>query len=376
MKYELIKTDVVIIGAGVVGCAIARALVIAFPGKRIAIIEKHHLPGQETSRLNSNVIHSGLHEPPDSLKAKFARRGSELIVEYAVQNDLRIYKSGMLVAVPWKHALADPIDKLKSLVLMKQNSKKQETKVEFLTHKGIKKYESSISAVCGIFIPDVWIADAESLVKRLCYNAMSGGVGFYFNNETVGIDTKGGIYEVSTPDLKIQARAVINAAGLGADMVAAMAGFKYELEFWRGEYYEVKADKAGLIRRLIYPAIPSGSPSKGIHFSPRLNGRLFVGPNARLVAARDFYNEDKTPVGVFCEAASLFCSQIKEADLKWSYSGIRPKIKNWQSGADFIIRLDAYDPPIINLIGIESPGLTASMAIAEYVSEILKPQLI
>jgi len=369
------RCDILIIGAGVVGCAIARTMAIAFPGKQIVVVEKNPLPGQETSRLNSNVIHSGLHESSGSLKERLARHGSRLIVEYALNNGLEINKTGMIIAVPWKSAFADPIGKYEAATLLRQNAKRQKINVEFLNWRNIKKYEPNIKAMCGVFIPNVWIVDAESLVAKMHSDAVCKNVDFYFDNAVVGIDPKSGVYEVSTPSLKIQAGAVVNAAGLYADKVAAMAGLNYQTEFWRGEYYEVSASKAGLIRRLVYPVISSGSPSKGIHFSPRLSGRLFIGPNARLVLSRSDYNEDKTSVNMFHEAASQFCPQIKLEDLGWAYSGIRPKVKNWQSNSDFSIKLDIGDPPFLNLIGIESPGLTASMAIAEYVEELLGPRL-
>jgi len=123
---------------------------------------------------------------------------------------------------------------------------------------------------------------------------------------------------------------------------------------------------------LVYPAVSKKSPSKGIHFSPRTDGRLFIGPNARSVPAKDYYEEDKTPVEVFLKHAIKYLPCLTKDDLVWAYSGIRAKITPDAEESDFIINVDSISPTFVNLIGIESPGLASAMAIAEYVHELLK----
>ncbi|MDP3697790.1 MAG: NAD(P)/FAD-dependent oxidoreductase [Candidatus Taylorbacteria bacterium] len=375
MKYNDKEADIAIIGAGVVGCAIARILGFLHGNKKIVVIEKRSMPGLETSLLNSNVIHSGLHEPAGSFKGKFAREGSKLIIDYMLQRSLPIYKSGMIIAIPRNHLFTGLSDKLSSFIHLMRRGKEQMIDLKILTYWGIKRYEPNIEAIGGIFIPNVWIISVGDLVYSLYSDAISKGVEFYFNSGVTGLEVRSNKYQIITSGLKINTRTVINAAGLYADQIAAMAGFSYQLEFWRGEYYEVIGGKNKLVKRLIYPVVPAVFPSKGIHFSPRVNGRLFIGPNARLVPLRNYYNEDITPREVFHDAVYPFCPKIKPEDLRWAYSGIRPKIKNWESDSDFKIKLDCSDPPFLNLIGIESPGLTSSMAIAAYVEKLLKPWL-
>ncbi|HEY4507162.1 MAG TPA: NAD(P)/FAD-dependent oxidoreductase [Candidatus Paceibacterota bacterium] len=371
MRYEFIKADIAIIGAGAVGCALARRASMSYPNKKIVVIEKRHAPGQETSRLNSNVIHSGLHQKPDSLKALLARRGNKLIVDYALARRINTRQTGMIIAIPSHDLLSNPISKLASLTHLIRQGHKQNIKFEFLSKSGIKRYEPQISALAGIFIPNVWIIDIYQFMRSLYLDANSNGVNFLFHKEVTGIEKTSNGYQISANKLRVSSEIVINAAGLYADKIAAMAGFEYQTEFWRGEYYEVSLEKSNLIHRLVYPVTSTQSPSKGIHFSPRINGRLFIGPNAKLVPTRDYYNMDKTGADYFLETASRFCSRIRSSDLRWGYSGIRPKLKNWQKDSDFVINKDNDRPVFINLVGIDSPGLTASMAIAEKVMTMI-----
>ena len=132
------------------------------------------------------------------------------------------------------------------------------------------------------------------------------------------------------------------------------------MEFIRGDYYELAGgvDRWG-IRTLVYPAMPPHSRSKGIHFGPRTDGRLYIGPSATPAA-------QEAPKEMFVDAARKFLTEVNGGELRWAYSGIRPK-----QGDDYTIRLERSHPPLINLIGIDSPGLSSSLAIARHVAEIV-----
>jgi glycerol-3-phosphate dehydrogenase len=125
----------------------------------------------------------------------------------------------------------------------------------------------------------------------------------------------------------------------------------------------------------VYPALPPQATGKGIHFSPRPNGQLFVGPNEVTVQDKTDYTSRKTPPGVFVKALQKFLPALDERDLRWAYSGIRPCVMT-ENGhkSDFIISVDREDPPFINLVGIESPGLSAALAIARHVADLLRLQ--
>ena len=248
----------------------------------------------------------------------------------------------------------------------------KDLEVKFLTLFGVKKLEPNLKSWGGIFIPEVAVINPTHFVGALFSDALENGVRFRFNSCVMGIEVSDDSYLVRTGSNCVSGKVIINAAGLYADEISEMAGIGgYKLHPWRGEYYEVIGAKKEIIRRLVYPVHPHHYPGKGIHFSPRVDGKLFIGPNARLVPSKNYYSEDKTDVSVFVEQIKRFCPDISSCDLKWAYSGIRPALSSAPGELDFIIKVDRSKPKLINLIGIDSPGLSASMAIARYVRELL-----
>jgi glycerol-3-phosphate dehydrogenase len=211
-------------------------------------------------------------------------------------------------------------------------------------------------------------------VQSLRTESQSAGAQFAFNNRVIGIENEANAYVITTDHQRLRATCLINAAGLYADDVAALAlrYNKYTIRPLRGEYYEVMPPgKKGLIGRLVYPALPPRATGKGIHFSPRPNGQLFVGPNEVAVQDKADYTSQRTPPGLFIEAVQKFLPVLEESDLRWAYSGIRPCIlTGTRRKSDFIVSVDNEDPLLINLVGIESPGLSAALALARHVSDL------
>ncbi len=368
--------DVCIVGAGVVGCAIARELALRRrdPALRIIVLEKHAEVGEETSRRNSGVLHSGIHENPRSLKARLAREGSTLAVSYALQNKLPLLQTGMVIAISAHDIRRGLWREVFSLQRLWLNAWRTRTDVSFVTARGLRALEPHLRAFCGIVIPSVSVIDSQAFVRSLKADAESAGVTFAFNNEVIDVHRDTTSYTVATARQTIRATCLINAAGLYADDVAALGlrHRKYVIHPVRGEYYEiVTTEKKDLIKRLVYPALPRHAVGKGIHFSPRPNGQMFVGPNAVAVDDKRDYTSRKTPPGVFIEALQKFLPALEERDLRWAYSGIRPRVESGDSRPnDFIVAVDHNDPPLINLIGIESPGLSAALAIAGQVGRL------
>jgi L-2-hydroxyglutarate oxidase LhgO len=181
-------------------------------------------------------------------------------------------------------------------------------------------------------------------------------------------------YRIATSRQELRASCLINAAGLHADEVASMVlpSARYALAPLRGEYYEITTEPTKrLIGRLVYPALPAGTVGKGIHFSPRPNGRMFLGPNTVPVESKTDYTSNRTPPHAFLHAVQKFLPVIEERDLRWAYSGIRPRLRTAHGGQeDFVISADVDDPLLINLVGIDSPGLSAALGIARYVAEM------
>jgi glycerol-3-phosphate dehydrogenase len=341
--------DVCIIGAGgVVGSAIAREL--AGIGLSVAGIEKHDRSCRETSGLNSRVIHSGFHETRGTLKAELAREGSRLMIRYAEEKGIPLLRTGMFIAVPYGSIRAGLWKEIDALWNLWREGRRQDIPFRFVVTPGGVRKIAPIRALGGIFIPPVCVIDAEQLVQCLQDDARRAGAEFFYAHEVKAIARGGSNFIVTTSAGEFRSRILVNSAGLHAHEISLMAGGpEYDIEFLRGDYYELAGGVARWnIRTLVYPAMPRRSRSKGIHFGPRTDGRLFLGPSA-------LPTMERAPRQIFLEAARKFIPEIGEADLEWAYTGIRPK------RADFTIRMDRDDPPLINLIGIDSPGLSASM---------------
>ena len=368
--------DVCIVGAGVVGCAIARELGSRRRDTplRVVVFEQHEQPGAETSGRNSGVLHSGIHEHPSSLKGQLAREGSALAVSYALEHGIPLLRTGMVIAISWEDIRRGLWREMSMLRRLWVNAWKTRTRVLFVMPSGLRAWEPNLHACCGIIIPSVSVIDPLAFVQSLRTDAEATGAEFVFNNRVIGMEADASDYLVTTDRLRIRAACVINAAGLHADEVAAIAPHKknYTIHPLRGEYYElVNPAKRSLIGRLVYPALPPQATGKGIHFGPRPNGQLFVGPNEVAIRDKTDYTSGKTPPGVFIEALQKFLPALDERDLRWAYSGIRPRVMAADGRkSDFVVAVDCEDPPLINLVGIESPGLSAALALARHVAEL------
>ena len=371
------RYDVCIVGAGVVGCSIARELMHRRWDRplRVVVLEQHDRVAEETSGRNSGVLHSGIHEHPSSLKGQLAREGSALAVAYALEHGIPLLRTGMVIAISWediRRGLWREISMLRRLLV---NAWKTNTRVSFVTPSGLRAWEPNLHACCGIIIPSVSVIDSLAFVQSLRTDSEATGAEFSFNNRVIGIDEDAAEYIITTDRHRIRAACLINAAGLYADDIAtfALRYKKYNICPVRGEYYElVTPEKKSLIGRLVYPALPPQATGKGIHFSPRPNGRLFVGPNEVAIQDKQDYSSHKTPPSVFVKALQKFIPTLEEGDLEWAYSGIRPCVMPGNGRkSDFIVAVDSESPPLINLVGIESPGLSAALALAGHVAELL-----
>jgi L-2-hydroxyglutarate oxidase LhgO len=243
-----------------------------------------------------------------------------------------------------------------------------------MTPSTVRAWEPQVRASFGLAIPDVSVIDPKAFVQSLKTESEAAGAEFDFGNRVMAIEEAGSSYLVSTDRQQIRVACLINAAGLYADEIAALALHhnKYTIRPLRGEYYEVMtSEKTGRIGRPIYPALPPGATGKGIHVSPRPDGRLYLGPNEVPVQDKADYTSHKTPPGLFAEAVRKFLPALDERDLRWAYAGIRPRVeRDGQPKSDFIISVDREDPLLVDLIGIESPGLSAAMALARHVCDL------
>ncbi|BCA56962.1 hypothetical protein W02_41020 [Nitrospira sp. KM1] len=303
-----------------------------------------------------------------------ALNGSAAAASYALERGIPLLETGMIIAFSWEDVRRGLWRDLSMLRRLWSHARKNSIDIKFMSSKGLRLLEPNLHAGGGIFIPSVCVIDPKSFVQSLMTDSQNQGVTFAFDHRVAAIDEEAGSYTVATDHRTIRTSCLINAAGLYADTVASLVlrEHKYRIRPIRGEYYEVFAPhKEPLISRLVYPALPSHATGKGIHLSPRPNGQLFVGPNEVPVQDKRDYTAHKTPPDMFIQALRKFVPALGECRLRWSYSGIRPSVITADGcRSDFIVAVDRDSPPLVNLVGIESPGLSAALALARHVVDL------
>lgn len=368
------KIEITIVGAGVIGLAVARELSKSY--QDIFVLEKNSSFGKETSSRNSEVIHAGIYYPKESLKAKTCIEGKQLLYEFCVKNNIPHKKLGKLI-------VAIDSNEVKDLeALFKRALENGVEGLNLLSSQEIKNLEAHIEAKGAIHSPSTGILDSHRFMENLILQLKSRNGTIAYNTELVGIDKIKDGFEVSVEDkregaFKFFTSIFINCAGLNSDRIARMAGLEkdeYKLKYCKGDYFRVSPNKAKYISRLIYPVPKEDRAGLGIHATLDLTGALRLGPDDEYVEKID-YNVEESKKKIFYEGVEKFLPFIESGDLTPDTSGIRPKLQGPQEGfRDFIIQDESGDglPGFINLIGIESPGLTSALSIAKIVSRIVK----
>jgi L-2-hydroxyglutarate oxidase LhgO len=371
------ETNITIIGAGVVGLAIAAEL--SKEHDSVFVIEKNKKLGQEISSRNSEVIHSGVYYPKGSLKARLCVEGRELIYRYCEEKDIAHKKCGKLI-------VTNDQSEYNLLLQILKNAKENGVQDAHLIDdkKEIEKLEPFISAEKAIYFPSTGIVDTYGLMKQLETDAVNNGVQFVYGAKVTNVkalkegfkiqllDSDGGEFIFTT-------RILVNSAGLDASNIAAWVGLnkpEYELFYWKGEYFNVGRGKHRFINRLIYTVPEKNTVGVGIHATVELDGRFKLGPNAIYINKKIYdYSVNPDHKELFYNHMKRFLPFLELKDLSPDQAGIRPKLqKPGDSVRDFIIREESDNgfPGLINLIGIESPGLTACLSIGKYVKELIK----
>ncbi len=362
--------DVAIVGGGIVG--LFCGLYLAQAGYECVLLEKNSRLGEETSTRNSGVFHAGLYYPPGSLKARLCVRGKILIEEWARRLNISHDICGkLLVAV-------EPCEVGKLEDIYKCGSENGAQDLRMLDASEASRMEPNIKVAAALLSPRSGIVDQSELIQRVAGYAESQGLLTLVGAEVCAIEPEGELLKISTVARgSIAARFVINAAGLHSDKVAAMTGDdSHRIHPCRGEYCTVVPSRAkGLVSGLVYP-VPSNAKSLGVHFTPTIAGELLVGPSAMYIDKKDDYENSRLPENIFFESGKRLLPGLKLSDLRLGISGIRPKrIPEGQPAADFFIDYSPEYKNALNLVGIESPGLTASPAIGELVLKMVKDVL-
>ena len=370
------KTDVIIIGAGVVGLAIGREL--AAGGHETVILERHATFGQETSSRNSEVIHGGMYYPADSLKARLCIQGRRMLYDLCEKHKIPCRKTGKLICA------ADQSEEKDLDRIYRQGLTNGVEGLTMLSESQVKALEPNIQACAGLFSSQTGIIDSHSLMSFFLASAKEDGALCVFNTTVTDIQRAAYGFVIRTTSgiesSDILCRIAINCSGLDSDLVARMAGIDIEkagycLHYCKGEYFRVSGMKAKKIQRLVYPVPKPKSAGLGVHATLDLAGGMRLGPDTQYLNTRaQDYAVNPLKRKEFYESAKKLMPFLGESDLSPDTCGIRPKLQGeGQDFHDFVIREESDKglSGFINLVGIESPGLTAACAIAAYVRSFI-----
>lgn len=360
--------DIIIIGGGVIGSAIAREL--SAYRLKIGVLEKNSDVCCETSGRNSGVVHAGFNNKPGSLMARFCVEGNAMFDTIAKDLDVEFIRTGKLVVGFTPEDLA-------ALEKMKQTGDENRVKgLEIVDRAAIEKYAPEVRGNFALWSPTTGIFNPFQLTIGLAENAVKNGVKYFLNNKVSAISKNNGYYTVTTNKQRFTTRWVINCAGLGSAEISDMLGIHgYKIHPCRGEYF-ILDKKVG--EHLKIPAYPVPNPKAGglgIHLTPSVDGNVFVGPSNEYIDQADDYSATADVMDMLIADGSRIFPHLERKYFIRNFSGIRPKLTSKEQGGyhDFVIeRRDDIAPNTINLVGIESPGMTSSLPIAKYVVELIK----
>jgi L-2-hydroxyglutarate oxidase LhgO len=367
--------EITIIGAGIVGLAIAEK--ISEKHENVFLIEKNLSFGQETSSRNSEVIHAGIYYTRDSLKAKLCVEGKWLLYDYCKKYDIPFNNCGKLIVATTQEEIA-VIEGIKQTAL-----RNGVDDILVLEKDQIAELEPNIFAMKALFSPSTGIVDSHSLMKQYETNAINNGCQIVYGSEVTGISQIKNGYKVELLDAdknyySFSTGIVINSAGLTSDKVSELVGISddsLKIVFCKGEYFRINPPKNKLISRLIYPVPHPNMEGIGIHVTIDLGGGVKLGPDVKYLESNVYdYKLTASKQEAFYQSAKKFLPFLEFDDLAPEMAGIRPKIqKPGEPLRDFYImeESDRGYPGFINLIGMESPGLTSSIAIAKYVNGLI-----
>lgn len=360
-----------VIGAGAVGLAVARALASRHRGENdVLVVERDRAFGTGISSRSSEVAHSGLYYPTGSLKHRLCVEGRRLLYDYCAARGVRFNKCGKLVVA------ADASEETALDGLHEQAGRNDIENASRLTASQAAALEPDVRASAALFLAETGIFDTHAYMKALESDVAAASGTVSYDSEVVAIDRNvtGGYRLRLRSGEEFESSIIVNSAGLGAPAVARMAGLEPEaMHPCKGSYFAYTGPHR--VTHLVYPVPEKGLTSLGVHATIDLAGRLRFGPDVEYVASTDDFTVDERKLAAFQTAARRLFPVIDIAKLAPDQAGIRPKLQGpGDDGVrDFIIRDEAERgfPGFIDLLGIESPGLTASLAIGSYVRALL-----
>jgi L-2-hydroxyglutarate oxidase LhgO len=364
--------DVLVVGAGVVGLACAARL--RATGRTVLVIERRSAPGLETSSRNSEVIHAGLYYPPGSLKSSCCVEGRRDLYDRCRIYQIPHRKLGKFVVATRAEECAT-LAEIRARALANGAGD-----LRWIEPAELARAEPRVRAVAALWSPESGIVDARALLHTYQMELENAGGAIALRTELIALERRAGGWcataENGAERTAIAAAAVVNAAGLGADAVAALAGIDpdaagYRQQPCKGDYFAVAPGLGPLTRHLVYP-VPVAA-GLGIHVTVDLGGRYRLGPDTEYVSEAR-YDVDPDKAEAFAAAARRYLPELTAEHLAPDFAGIRPKLQGpGQPFRDFVIEeATAHGAErLVNLLGIESPGLTSASAIARRVVALL-----
>ena len=368
------KAAITIIGAGVVGLAVAAEL--SLKCRDVVVLEKHDRFGRETSSRNSEVIHAGIYYPKGSLKSLLCREGAERLYGFCDAFRIPHRKLGKVIIATSPEELATLED------VFKRGAVNDVPDLAMLDAGDLRRLEPHTNGIAAVSSPRTGIVDSHALMTCLYKSAMDRSVTFAFNSELDWLSREKDHFVAGVKEgrYRFQSRVVINAAGLQSDRVAGTAGLDveklaYRIKPCKGSYFCYQ--KPSPVKMLVYPVPHEELAGLGVHATLDMGMRLRFGPDVEYVDEIDYRVEEEKK-DLFFAGASKIIPGLERSALTPDMAGIRPKLQGpGEKTRDFVIReeSDRGLPGLVNLIGIESPGLTASLAIAKMVAELVLPHV-
>ncbi len=362
------RCDVLVIGAGVIGCAIAREL--SKYKIETVLLDKETDVGSGVSKGNSGVLHTGLYYPKGSLKAKLCVEGRLMFPELCKQLEVPYELCG-------KHVIARTEEEHKDLERLKAVGEGNGVDgLTIISGEELKKREPNLDALFALHSPVAGIVPPYLFTIALAENALNNGVKVHVNSHVSAIKQVNGGFEVTTNQGVFYADIVVNSAGLYADKISAMVGIdNYTLYPCRGEYLILDKNCRNLINAPAYPVPPKIAGVLGVHLTTTLDGNILIGPSEEFISEREDTRTTKEKVKQLIDGAKNLLPSIPLNQIIHGFSAVRSKITppEEKGSRDFIIREDIEN--FVNMIGMESPGLTSSPAIARLVVQMIKERI-
>lgn len=358
--------DVLIVGAGVVGSAIAREF--SRYKLKIAVLEKELDVCCETSGRNSGVLHGGFTYKPGSLRAQCSVEGNAEFDKVAEELDVPFKRTGKVVV---GFTDSDMQSLLKYKAIGEENGVPG---LEIIDKQRLEELDPSAGGEFAMYSPSSGILNPFIYTIALAENARQNGADFYFNNEVIDIKRADGIYEVTTKKTVYKTRWVVNSAGLNSARISTMIGIDgYTIGGFKGEYIILDKNVGKHINMPVYPA-PGPTGGFATHATPTMDGNVLIGPDSEFVEDFEDYGVTTPSMeNLIIDGKKMF-KHVKKEHFIRNFSGIRPKRinKETRQPLDFVLEAREEAPNTINLVGIESPGLTSALPLARRAVQLFK----